>query len=122
MANGWSVWSMWHKLCWIFAIVASFCYLMTYMIWLILCHIDIVANIPLHSETFTGMKVVPMLGPAAWMVFISFITMLVSAILYRIHFWRMKTISVKYLYEESESSSEIIKSAQIDFLLHPDSD
>ena len=123
MANGVAVWSMFHKLTWIFSMNAAICYLLAYLIWLILGHIDIVSQKNMHSETFSGMQVSIYQGPAMYLLLLCSATMFGSAVLYRIHVWRMKTRNIKYLYQESESSSEILKSAQIDFLLNPsDSD
>ena len=122
MANGWCVWNMLHKLTWIYCFVASLCYLFTYLIWLIICHIDIITNEDLHSESFAGMKFKIYQGPAMYLTLILFITMCGSSVLYRIHFWRMKTRDIKYMYQESESSSQIVKSAEIDFLLNPESE
>ena len=119
LANGCAVWNMVHKLSWIFSLNASLCYLFSYLIWLILGHIDIVAQSEMHSESFAGMRVVIYQGPAMYLILLCCLTMFGSAVLYRIHVWRMKTINLKYLYEDSQSSSEILKSAQIDFLLNP---
>ena len=113
---GYCEWNAYHKLDWIFAMVSSFCYIITCLIWHFLGHIDIVSNNKVYSESFGGMKVESKHGYAIILILISGIISLIGAFCLRFHIWRMKIEQFRYKYDESEISSKILSTADLNFI------
>ena len=70
----------------------------------------------LYSEAHGGMKVETKYGNAIWILIASFIVSVSSAFCLRLHIWSMKIEQFQYKYDESESSSVIMSSADLNFV------
>ena len=113
---GYCEWNAYHKLNWIFALISAFCYFISCFIWHFMGHIDIVSNDKNYSESFGGMKVKTKYGYAIILISVSGFVSIIGAFCLRYYILIMKIEDFKYKYDESETSSQILSSADLNMI------
>ena len=109
-------WNAYHKLNWISVLVSSMCYMIACLIWQFLGHIDIISNDKLYSEAHAGMKVKTKRGYAILLILVSAVISIIATFCLKYYIWSMKIESFKYKYDESETSSPIMTTADLNII------
>eukprot|EP01084_Bolivina_argentea_P271230 461438_1 len=113
---GYCPWNMFHKLNWITAFISALCYVISCLVWHFIGHIDIISNNQLYSEAFAGMKIETKHGNAIILTLISAFISFISTFCLKYNIWTMKIEDFRLKYTQSETSSQLLSSADLNFI------